>query len=473
MRKRIIILTLLIVAAASGTAYGFSDVPQTAWYYDDVANLQSSGIISGYADGTFRPENDVTFAEAFKLLFEISDIRVRELGTGEFWAQNYIDRAKLYGMTKTSDFSPNAAITRGEVADAVATIFGLDDGSIKTDYDGNIEKSVFADTESLNANLVYNAAIMQGSEKNGALYFNADQNITRAEIGAILLRIQSFRSNLGIGLSAADEDAAKQAAAEPMLKDIGDILPAEALPSIPTTEQDFEDALLYMAKEDIFSHTFDYSGVSFKDFKNSERIANLKAAQEYVFSVYPEYFSARNRLEYELSGTTDGSILTVRVESQYFNNAVIREMQLAFFDKAQETAVALIENGEITDTMTDREKARVLFSWMAANTVYDNAFENMSYTGYGQIVNGKAVCQGYTATYDLLCKLFGIEVQGISGMAKTAHIWTKAYLDGEWVHIDTTYGDAYRSDIADYDYFAASSAFMKKTRTWDETVFGN
>lgn len=475
MRKRIIILTLLIVVAASGTAYGFSDVPQTAWYYNDVTSLQNSGIIKGYQDGTFRPQNNVTFAEAFKLLFGISDVRVREAVAGEFWAQNVIDRAKSYGMTKARNFSPNASITRGEVADAVATIFGLDDGSVKTDYDGNVKVSVFSDTDDLNANLLYNAGIMLGTQVKGSLYFNADQNITRAEIGAILLRIQSFRDKLGIAVSAADEAAAKQAAAEPMLTDIDNILPDAALSSAPATEQDFQNVMQYMAKGDIFSYSFTYPGVGFQAFKNSDRISNLQAAQEYMYSVYPEYFGSRNRLAYSVSGTSDESILTIRVESQYFSNAVIREMQIAFFDKVQKAAVSLIENGDITDSMTDKEKAKVLFAWMAANTEYDDALNKVSYTGYGQIAYGKAVCQGYTATYDLLCKLFGIEVRGITGVTgadSTDHIWTKAYLDGKWVHIDSTWGDSYGSDKADYEYFAASSAFMKKTHTWDENLFG-
>ena len=67
--------------------------------------------------------------------------------------------------------------------------------------------------------------------------------------------------------------------------------------------------------------------------------------------------------------------------------------------------------------MTDRENAKVLFEWIIQNIKYDESFGLDSFTGYGQIVNVKAVCQGFTATYNLMCKMVGIEVSGISGLA--------------------------------------------------------
>ena len=41
----------------------FTDVPKTAPYYEEVKKLVTNGIIKGYGDGTFRPDETVTRAE--------------------------------------------------------------------------------------------------------------------------------------------------------------------------------------------------------------------------------------------------------------------------------------------------------------------------------------------------------------------------------------------------------------------------
>lgn len=46
----------------------FDDVPQTHWGYDAISHLAGNGIISGYGDGTFKPEANITRAEFVKLL---------------------------------------------------------------------------------------------------------------------------------------------------------------------------------------------------------------------------------------------------------------------------------------------------------------------------------------------------------------------------------------------------------------------
>lgn len=45
----------------------FEDVANNAWYYPYVASSKHYGIVSGYADNTFRPNNDITLNEMVKL----------------------------------------------------------------------------------------------------------------------------------------------------------------------------------------------------------------------------------------------------------------------------------------------------------------------------------------------------------------------------------------------------------------------
>jgi len=49
----------------------FSDTESGAWYMKYVNFAKNKGIISGYGDGTFRPDNSITRAEASKIIIKI------------------------------------------------------------------------------------------------------------------------------------------------------------------------------------------------------------------------------------------------------------------------------------------------------------------------------------------------------------------------------------------------------------------
>ena len=77
MKKRIIAIitaSILILAAISVpfAATEFSDM-KDHWAKANVENLRSKGIIDGYEDGTFKPENTVTYGEFIKMQMCIRD----------------------------------------------------------------------------------------------------------------------------------------------------------------------------------------------------------------------------------------------------------------------------------------------------------------------------------------------------------------------------------------------------------------
>ena len=77
----------------------------------------------------------------------------------------------------------------------------------------------------------------------------------------------------------------------------------------------------------------------------------------------------------------------------------------------------------------------------------------MSHSAYRLFDEGIAVCDGYTAAYNLLLKLEGIDCGTWSA---ADHIWTTAELDGHTYHIDTTWGD--QTYGVEYRYFAMTEA---------------
>ena len=49
----------------------FTDVPQYTWYYLELMNLDLLGIVKGYEDGTFRPDDPISRAEFVTLLSRV------------------------------------------------------------------------------------------------------------------------------------------------------------------------------------------------------------------------------------------------------------------------------------------------------------------------------------------------------------------------------------------------------------------
>ena len=101
----------------------FSDVPKGYWAANYIGYMQQFGIITGYSDGSFRPDAPVTRAE-----FATIASRFEKLTEGSksfadvpdtYWAARYINFAATRGwVTGYSDgtFKPENTITRAEVA---------------------------------------------------------------------------------------------------------------------------------------------------------------------------------------------------------------------------------------------------------------------------------------------------------------------------------------------------------------------
>lgn len=107
----------------------FSDVEISAWYAPYIAKAKEVGLIGGYKDGTFRPNANISRAEALKILVEgvfykdfsnlkESDMSFTDVEKGA-WYKDYIEFAYLLDIVKgypDNTFRPNAYITRAEAS---------------------------------------------------------------------------------------------------------------------------------------------------------------------------------------------------------------------------------------------------------------------------------------------------------------------------------------------------------------------
>ncbi|MFY9471391.1 MAG: S-layer homology domain-containing protein, partial [Bacillota bacterium] len=115
--KMIVCMLGLESAAESlkGEAVPFADVDADHWAAGYINVAQMMGIVNGYEDGTFRPEGNITYAEALKMVLaamgysEDGFLVVR-------WPATWIAKAIELELDKDLTIVSGLPITRGEVA---------------------------------------------------------------------------------------------------------------------------------------------------------------------------------------------------------------------------------------------------------------------------------------------------------------------------------------------------------------------
>lgn len=162
----------------------FKDTPSNAWYASAVSSLVQAGVIAGYDDGTFRPNNAVTYGEALKMIMRAAGYPAQQEGTGANWAINYKNTAVADGLVDESIVLSNP-INRSAVAAIAAKALHLSPVS---------GTSPFADTSDGYVLALYQAGIVQGDSSSGTAYYNGSDTLNRAQISAIIYRINNYRT---------------------------------------------------------------------------------------------------------------------------------------------------------------------------------------------------------------------------------------------------------------------------------------
>jgi hypothetical protein len=109
----------------------FSDVPATLWSYAYVETARAHGAISGYSDGTFRPNSDITRAQLAKMIVTATGWSLLTPARPSFgdvpathWAYSFVETAKAHaviGGYSDGTFRPNNAATRAQLSKMLDT----------------------------------------------------------------------------------------------------------------------------------------------------------------------------------------------------------------------------------------------------------------------------------------------------------------------------------------------------------------
>jgi hypothetical protein len=198
MRKRMgylvcltLLTTLLTGLTIQAEVKSFKDVPSNAWYKASLDYIMNYGedIISGYPDGTFKPNEILTVEQFIKCVIEAAGIKDLQPVVKGTWSTPYIDKAKEQGYLLDNEFTDlTRPITRGEMARIV--IRSIEDITGEVSYRKSSELiDQIKDYNSIKTELkdyvvkCYDAGIIVGYPDGT---FGADKSLTRAEAISVL-----------------------------------------------------------------------------------------------------------------------------------------------------------------------------------------------------------------------------------------------------------------------------------------------
>lgn len=254
-------------------------------------------------------------------------------------------------------------------------------------------------------------------------------------------------------------------------------------PRRPITEDEFLKMFAFMGQRGIYSFTTDYPShmYGYDKVLKDQYNKNIEKGFLKAYGRYPEYFATVSSITSSFEEYDGGMKIIYTFNNDSYSNDELINMRSVFENSAKGYIHSLRAEGKITDSMSQKEKAKAIYTFIAQNFEYDEEKLPISHTAYGMVTNKKGVCEGYTALYNMMCRLEGISVQAVYGSADNgsgmgAHSWTLADLDGKRVHIDVTWGDpvgeSLPKDYVDYYYFAKEDKDFKRNHKWDENNFG-
>ena len=126
----------------------FNDVPESEWYYKDVRIAQSTGYISGYSLSEFGPNDYITREQAASILARVQYLKNNSAGTDKFSDNNSLSSWAVEAVGATSEagfisgyvdgsFRPQKSLTRAEAITMLDNV--LVNGKNKVVYNDGTE----------------------------------------------------------------------------------------------------------------------------------------------------------------------------------------------------------------------------------------------------------------------------------------------------------------------------------------------
>lgn len=174
----------------------FEDVATEYEAYEAIVWAKDRGIISGYTDGTFKPNSSITEAQFAKMLVQYLGLKeengdLNKNTPASHWADRYYDSLASYGTPLNAYFNNtlrNQAVKRGVVAQAIGYLTG----------------NATSLSSSITFMLSEGITIGQNPQFEGIdvkQFFGSENQLTRAQVASFLYRMHNLAIEGATGIA--------------------------------------------------------------------------------------------------------------------------------------------------------------------------------------------------------------------------------------------------------------------------------
>ena len=189
--------------------------------------------------------------------------------------------------------------------------------------------------------------------------------------------------------------------------------------------------------------------------------AELISLYHIFLADYPEYFWLDGSCKYANDIHSNVCLL---IPSYSVEGTSLKKANDLFQNKVNQLTAGL-------DGKNDYEKSLILHDRLAENTTYQSTENDQN--AYGALVEGVAVCAGYSKAYQHLLHKVGIPAWCVMGTSLNpannhleAHEWNLVLLDDKWYYTDVTWDD--QEEFLFYAYLNITSKQMDENHTITE-----
>ena len=237
MKKKILatfLSAVTLISCSSALAADYSDVNQSAWYASYVNKISELNAFSGYEDGTFRPDNQITQEEFIKTvvclicgeLNESNAPTVKNTWNSKWssWAVPYLDKAFELGLITEQDTMfklVGIPCNRGEMAKVITRAVEY----LKEDSVADTSTYITKLKDYSRMKEEYKPYVLQAYAK-GILSgyddgtFRDDGLLTRAEASSVLVRLIDKNERINSDETLYDYFGRKVTWTEPLRTDV-------------------------------------------------------------------------------------------------------------------------------------------------------------------------------------------------------------------------------------------------------------
>lgn len=408
----------------------FTDIKDTDWFKEDVISSFETGLLKGKETNTFDPYGNLTLAEAITLAARVNNIYngnsspIENNNITGPWYQPYVDYAVENGLMMEGEFRDFEKIaSRAEVAYVFCNTLGKENlyniNNITSIPD--VDKDTLYHEEIFT---LYNSGIVAGSDKYGT--FNPDSFITRAEASAIVNRVADEEKRISARL-VNDKDHV-------LINEIDGF-------TVTSFSPDEQYIASQMIKGKYIINLNGHKLFDEKDTRN-ERVESLK---DFILSA-----NIQNPLILGVDSFVYNDVSQLLTVNYTYDLEEKKVIQDAVKEKVEEIAGEILKPGMsyiereiainnylVSSIEYDKEAADQLIKYGKVDEKYYNSFN-----AYGALIEGIAVCEGYSEAFKLLCDRAGIDCIIVTGeLDGVGHAWNRVRINDKWYDVDVTNND--------------------------------